>query len=221
MQNLNLTLLTLALLCLGLTKCHKTVVRDSDGNIYETVVIGSQTWMAVNLKTTKYNDSSIIKLVSDSACWSKLSTQAYCWYKIDEKSYKDTYGYLYNWYAVHTDKLCPFGWHVPTDEDFKILAAFLGGDSIAGGLLKEKGTGHWMYPNEGGEDKVGFRALPGGYRSTKGECINIGIKGYFWASVPFDVNYAHDLTLTKDERIFYDYTNFKNNGFSVRCLKNK
>jgi uncharacterized protein (TIGR02145 family) len=221
MHYLNFILMTFVLFSFGFQRCQKKIVKDIDGNVYGTIIIGTQTWMDDNLRTTRYNDNSSIRLVSNNTDWATPSNPAYCWYNNDKKKYKYTYGALYNWNAVNTNKLCPSGWHVPTEDDFKELSIFLGGDSIAGGKLKEKGTSHWAYPNEGAEDVIRFRALPGGYCTTDGEFINIGIKGYLWTSNAIDVLSACDRTLTKDDRIFHDYHNYKNNGFSIRCLKNK
>lgn len=89
---------------------------DIDGNTYKTVLFGKQLWMAENLKTTKYNDGSTIPLVNNSSEWGELTQPAYCWYNNDLKNNKNQYGALYNWYAVETGKLCPIGWHVPSDK---------------------------------------------------------------------------------------------------------
>jgi hypothetical protein len=96
-------------------------VNDIEGNIYKTIQIGTQTWMAENLKTTKYNDGKIIPLGTDIATWVDLTSPAYCWYLHDESTYKNTYGALYNWYATNTEKLCPIGWHIPADLDWTTL----------------------------------------------------------------------------------------------------
>jgi len=101
-------------------------VADIDGNVYKTVTLGTQTWMAENLKTTKYYDGTSIPLVNDGPTWGGLSTPAYCWYNNDAATYKNLYGALYNWYTVNTGKLCPSGWHVSTDSDWKTMEMFLG-----------------------------------------------------------------------------------------------
>ncbi|MDX2415464.1 MAG: FISUMP domain-containing protein, partial [Bacteroidales bacterium] len=133
-------------------------VTDIDGNVYKTVEIGTQTWMAENLRTTKYNDSTSIPLVSDSIAWITMTSPAYCWYKNDSASYKATYGALYNGYAVSTEKLCPTGWHVPSSSEWKTmmreflggdanLSTISGGDSLAGYKLKESGSVHCKNQN--------------------------------------------------------------------------
>jgi len=124
-------------------------VTDIDGNVYDTVKIGTQIWIIENLKTTKYNDGTSIPMVTDSAAWINLTTPGYCWHKNTSASYKNTYGALYNWYAVNTGKLAPKGWHVPSDAEWTTLITYLGGDSIAGGKMKETGMSHWFSPNTG------------------------------------------------------------------------
>lgn len=113
-------------------------VLDIDGNVYRTVTIGTQVWMVENLKTTRLNDGTPLQLVPFPSVWRRTVDPAYCW-RQNDSSYKEPFGALYNWHAVRTGKLAPPGWHVPTDEDWTILTSFLGGDSIAGGKLKEAG----------------------------------------------------------------------------------
>ncbi len=100
-----------------ITLYAKWLVRDGDGNTYSTVTIGTQVWMAENLKTTVYNDGSAIPQVADSAAWANCAAPGYCWYDNNEAVYKNVYGALYNWHAVNTGKLAPAGWHVPTDTE--------------------------------------------------------------------------------------------------------
>jgi len=137
---------------------------DIDGNVYNTITIGTQIWMKENLKTTKYNDGSSIPLVTDNTAWINLSTPGYCWYNNDAATYKSAYGAMYNWYTVNTGKICPPNWHVPTDTQWETLITYLGGKIIAGGKMKETGTAHWTSPNIGATNETGFTALPGGYR---------------------------------------------------------
>ena len=117
-----------------LSSCHKTEnrqevsgnVTDIEGNVYNVVTIGTQVWMAENLKTTRFNDNSSIPQVTVTADWIVLTTPAYCWMLNDEVTYKDLYGALYNWFAVNSGKLCPTGWHVPSDAEFMTLEEALG-----------------------------------------------------------------------------------------------
>ena len=119
-------------------------ISDVDGNMYKTTQIGTQLWTAENLKTTKFNDGTPISNVTDNTKWESLSTPGYCWYNNDEATYKGTYGALYNWYAVKTDKLCPSGWHVPSNDEWNTLITYLGGEIAAGVKVIETGNTHWL-----------------------------------------------------------------------------
>jgi uncharacterized protein (TIGR02145 family) len=131
---------------------EKGTVTDIDGNVYKTVKIGNQWWMAENLKTTKYNDGTSIPLVINNTAWVNKATSGYCWY-YNDTSYKNIYGALYNWYTVNTGKLAPAGWHIPTDAEWCTITQFLDptvdcgvnrrtGKDIAC-QMKEAGTTHW------------------------------------------------------------------------------
>ena len=192
---------------------------DYDGNTYNTVWIGNQLWMAENLKTTKYNDGMDIPLVTDGAAWSNLTTPGYCWYDNDEATYGDTYGALYNWYTVETGNLCPAGWHVPTDAELTTLTTYLGGESVAGGKLKETGTTHWNSPNTGATNESGFTALPGGNRHTSGTFSTIGSNGSWWSSTESTASHAWYRTMTSTDASITRYDPYKKFGFSVRCVR--
>ncbi|MCK4344762.1 MAG: hypothetical protein KAX05_05690 [Bacteroidales bacterium] len=194
-------------------------VTDYDGNEYNTIKIGNQWWMAENLKTTKYNDGTAIPLVTNSTEWGNLTTPGYCWYNNDEAGYKNTYGALYNWYTVNTGKLCPTDWHVSTDSEWTTLIDYLGGESLAGGKLKEAGTTHWDSPNTGATNESGFTALPGGLRLSYGTFDFVGDYAFFWTATEFDGSGAWDRSLHYDYAEVYRYDNLKSNGFSVRCLR--
>ena len=162
-------------------------VTDADGNVYKTVKIGNQWWMAENLRTTRYNNGVSIPLISDSATWSYLATPGYCFMNNDV-NYKNIYGILYNWNTVNTGKLVPAGWHIPSDVEWTILTDFLGGESIAGGKMKtigtiETATGMWFAPNTGATNESGFSALPGASREVGYFFFSlIGHAGYWWSS---------------------------------------
>ena len=191
-------------------------VMDIDGNIYKTILIGTQTWMAENLKTTSYNDGTVIPFVPGESAWTDLSTPGYCWYNNDSVSY----GAIYNWYAAGNNNLCPTGWHVPSDAEWTTLSTFLGGESIAGDKLKETGTTHWLTSNNNSSNQTGFTALPGGYRSYSASYGNIKRYGYWWSSTEASSTDAFC------RYIFYSFDNLgrntssKNSGFSIRCIKN-
>jgi uncharacterized protein (TIGR02145 family) len=192
--------------------------KDLDGNTYKMIKIGNQTWMAENLKTTKFSDGTTIPLVIDNAAWLGLNTPAYCWYDNDS-TYKKTYGALYNGYTVNTGKLCPTGWHISSDAEWSALITYLGGDNIAGGKLKEKGTIHWSGPNPEATNESGFTALPGGSRYSNGFYFTIKNLGYWWTSIEgktlngwYRSIYNRNSVVSRN---YYDLTN----GFSVRCVK--
>ena len=200
----------------------------NDGKTYATVKIGTQWWMAENLRETEYRDNSAIPVVTDNDAWKNLSTDARCAYNNDEPT-SATYGYLYNWYAVNNAApadLAPAGWHVPTDDEWTTLITYLGGTAIpaqykwdvAGGKLKEEGTTHWNTPNTGATDEFDFTALPGGYRypTGTGSCTNLGVNAFFWASV--SPRYRQ---LWSESADIYGYETVADEacGYSVRLIK--
>jgi uncharacterized protein (TIGR02145 family) len=193
---------------------------DFEGNTYSTVTIGTQLWMQDNLKSTKYNDGTPIPLVTDNYSWTNTS-QGYCWYNNDAATYKDTYGAMYNWYAVNTGKLCPIGWHVPSNQDWIILSDYLGSLLVAADKLKEMGTLHWNSPNEGATNESKFTALPGGYRSgNDGAFFSVKDNGTWWSSTSTNSTTAwmRCITLyeTRNLRVISGDMRY---GGSVRCIK--
>jgi uncharacterized protein (TIGR02145 family) len=261
------------------------ILKDLDGNLYEVVKVGTQTWMAENLKTTKFNDSTdiptlnkrmfeldntslsilekevndfktknplakefiifktenktvekvflndldmyleknpnVLQIFADNDDWAANYSPAYCWYKNDMINYKNPYGALYNWYAVNTGKLCPIGWHVPSDDDWQTLIDSLGGISLAGGKLKEFGTKYWKTPNKGATNSTGFSAVPGGFRNNLGEFFYIGKMGYWWSSTENNTNTAWSRNMGHIYGYVNNQPNKKQHGYSVRCLKDK
>ncbi|MCX6322234.1 MAG: fibrobacter succinogenes major paralogous domain-containing protein [Bacteroidia bacterium] len=205
-------------------------VTDIDGNIYNTVTIGTQVWMKENLKTTKYNDGTAIPNITVNATWANSNTGAYGDYN-NTPANSTTYGRLYNWYAVDNNaatkvasnggkNVCPTSWHVPSDAEWTTLTNFLGGETGAGGKLKETGTTHWTTPNMGATNSSGFSALPGGSRyHYDGTCQDIGIYGYWWSSTKYLVTFAWYRSM------YYNYDNVfrsyyeEQSGYSVRCVR--
>ena len=191
---------------------------DIDGNVYKTIKIGTQTWMASNLQVTKYNNNTAIPLVTDNNTWKNLATPGYCWYNNDVIANKNTYGVLYNWATVNTGKLCPTGWHVPTLAEWTILITYLGGGSAsggAGGHLKEIGFLHWLSPNGGADNSSGFTALPGGYRYNDGTFHDLSFYGGWWSSTEGEFR-----EMNWNDGSIAPYINYnKNMGWSVRCIK--
>ena len=219
MKHKNVILLVAALVYTGLAGIQAQSVKDIDGNVYKTVTIGKQIWMAENLKTTRFNDGTAISLVADDQAWGSLTTPAFCWYNKDAAVNKNKYGALYNWFCINTGKLCPSGWHVSTDAEWTTLTTFSGGENVAGGKLRETGITHWEKPNTGATNESGFTTLPGGYRNNHGAFANIGFFGFWWTAtenVP-TASWCRTMgcTGTNVLRIF----SLKKNGYSVRCIK--
>jgi uncharacterized protein (TIGR02145 family) len=206
------------------TTLSSNSVSDAEGNIYNITGIGGQVWMSENLKTTIYNDGTSIPLVTDDAAWQALSTPGYCWYNNDATN--TAYGALYNWYSVDAtsngDKnVCPTGWHVPSDLEWATLTTYLGGDSVAGGKLKEAGITHWETPNTDANNETGFTALPGGLRIyyASPSFSSIGVGGYWWSSsqsIPTDAFYRF---VTYNGKNVYSDDRGKREGHSIRCLR--
>lgn len=194
-------------------------ISDSDGNTYPVVEIGSQVWMAANLRTTTYNNGSTIPLVTDMNSWTYTTDGAYCSYD-NNAAYVSVYGYLYNWYAASDSRnLCPQGWHVPTDNDFMELRDYLGGTAAAGGKLKEAGTVHWNSPNLGATNETGFTGLPGGERTALGTYDSMQETGLFWLSTESDATGGYKFGLSYSHTMASGGTVMKGAGFSIRCIK--
>jgi uncharacterized protein (TIGR02145 family) len=193
-------------------------ITDIDGNVYNTVRIGNQFWLKENLKTIRYNDGTNIPLVTDNAAWSVLNSPAYCWYNNDIGN-KNTYGALYNWYAVNTSKLCPTGWHVPSDAEWTQLTNYLGGEGVAGGKIKETGTTHWESPNTGATNESGFTALPAGIRGLDGTFHSIWRYSDWWSATVMASNAAFCRQISFSSYEVSSSGANKEAGFSVRCLK--
>jgi uncharacterized protein (TIGR02145 family) len=216
-------------------------VKDIEGNTYKTIKIGTQTWMAENLRTTKYNDGTNIPIVTDSAQWlnnrdnGNLKKQSMmCWYNNDRTTYAAKYGALYNWYAINpgtngNKNVCPTGWHVPTDAEWTTLINYLdphaeGGDkweNVAGGKMKSTGTDFWVSPNTDATNSSGFSGLPGGYRGYNGSFYRVvGFNGYWWSSSEYYTSDAWYRILGCSYGDVYRSYHNKTYGFSVRCLRN-
>lgn len=201
-------------------------VTDAAGIIYPYKTIGSQVWFTKNLETTKFNDGSIIPVVSEDLLWANTTTSASC-------KYSD-FGKLYNYYAVvDSKKLCPAGWHIPSDSDWKTLEMFLGmsqdqADATGlrgtneGGKIKYLGISiydGWNFPNTGATNSFGFSARGGGYRSENGISTNENISANFWTSSEFDANSAWGRTLSYNNAQIARLNIKKGCGLSIRCVK--
>ena len=205
-----------------------TPVADIEGNVYQTVKIGTQVWMAENLKTTKYNDDAAIPIVTENADWIALTTDAYCWAQNNETTYKPLYGALYNWYAVETGKLCPTGWHMPTDAEFITMEVSLGMTQVDASGTEFRGTDQgkqmksttgWA-EGENGTNTSGFTALPAGYRAYgTGISEGLGLITYWWTATMTDQDIAVYRRLDGDSDQVYRLGTYKRAGKSVRCVK--
>ncbi len=215
-----------------------STVTDIDGNTYNTVQIGTQCWMKENLKTTTYQNGTLIPNVTDAGVWSNLISGAYVWY-YNDISWKDLYGALYNWYAtVDTNGLCPTGWHVPTHDEWTALTDFIGGtrsphgnelkscrqvDSPLGGDCNITDSTDYQRWNEHdtnyGTDDYGFSGFPGGVRYDWGGWDDIGDVGYWWSSSEANINPAWYRYLYYSYGSVGVYYYSKKRGHSVRCLR--
>lgn len=211
--------------------------KDADNNIYPTVQLGEQLWMAENLKTTTYNDKKSIPLETDDVLWEKMTSSAYCWYDNNQKQYGDQYGALYNWYAVDTKKICPAGWHVPSDDEWTKLSDYLiangygylgTGADIAKSMATTWGwddedteSGHVGY-NADRNNNSGFAGPPGGLRGGRVSMgnygsFNIGRRGQWWSSTLKNEDaYTRHLMYYNSELVRAYYG--KSVGLSVRCV---
>ena len=191
---------------------------DADGNHYAVVQIGTQIWMAENLKTTSYRNNDPIPYIAVDTSWFNLSTGAYCYYNHDINNYF-IYGNLYNWFTVYDIRnIAPVGWHVPSDSEWTTLTTYLGGISLAGAKLKKNCSTLWHSPNIGATNETGFTGLPGSYRDISGPFDYIGHAGFWWSST------EHDIVTAGFWQISYGYLNVntgdgtKTGGLSVRCV---
>jgi uncharacterized protein (TIGR02145 family) len=194
-------------------------VTDADGNVYRTVKIGEQWWMAENLRVAHYRTDETIPRVTDGFDWGEMRTGAYCDYNNDTTS-AAIYGHLYNWYAASNANIAPDGWHVPERQDWDELIAFLGDPDQAGGRLKETGFQHWITPNTGATNETGFTGLPGGMRSdTNGQFLYRGNIGYFWSRTENQVFEAESFYLVWVSGGIDVWQSEKYEGCSIRCVK--
>jgi len=203
----------------GCKKENDFDVTDIDGNGYHIVTIGTQEWLKENLKTTKLNDGTAIKLEPEDSAWESLTVAGYCYYD-NNQSIGNIYGALYNYIAVASGKLCPTGWHVPTKAEWETLRDNTGGENSAGGNLKEKGTVHWNSPNTGATDQVGFTALPGGERYGSGSFHYLGENNNFWTTTPGPQNEPFGVRMYYDGADFHMSEFDKDMAISVRCVRN-
>jgi uncharacterized protein (TIGR02145 family) len=208
-------------------------VDPRDNQVYRTVTIGSQTWMAENLKAVKFNDGTPIPMIKDEKEWENMQSPGYCWYGNNKKMNRDVYGALYNWFAVNTGKLCPVGWHVPSSDEWLKLKMFAGdsidwiarGDTvpieeIAGRKLKEPSNMFWeTTENIYSTDEFGFSALPAGDRTIYGAFWGIGQQGCWWSSTEDSRQDGKNVEMNYNSNSLIEIQQYKQFGMSVRCIK--
>ncbi len=205
-----------------------STVTDADGNVYNSITIGNQTWLVENLKTTKYNDGTAIPLITANATWVSTTSGAYCWYN-NSVEYKTKYGALYNGYAVRTGKLAPVGWRVATYDDWKTLETYV---SVNSGVSVTVGKAlsynlDWNTSTAVGaignnlslNNSTGFSALPGGYRDSYGVCDYLGYQGCWWTSTDSNSTASSVFYLNYDKYTLGFNNYARNLGYSVRCVK--
>ncbi len=214
--------------------------KDTDNNTYRVVKLGTQFWMAENLRTTTYNDKSKITIETDDYLWETLTTPAYCWYDNDNNTYGQKYGALYNWHAVNTEKLCPAGWHVPSDEEWTILSDYLETNGFgylgSGNDIAKSMATIWGWNNEDTEygeigyepelnNSSGFSGPPAGARGGR---VNLGYYGYYniesraqwWSSTEENAN-AFARHFFNFQSVLTSTKTGKSVGLSVRCVLDK
>lgn len=192
--------------------------------VEQDVIIGTQTWMKCNLNVSTYRDGTPIPQVTDQTEWATTTTGSWCYVNNDPAT-EATYGKLYNWIAVNNTingGLAPVGYHIPTVAEFGILTGSLGGESVAGAALKQRGLCTWVSPNAGATNSSGFTAVGAGFRqsATDGTFVNIGQRTHYWSSErPFaSRGYSLHLLVNQDNA-FNTVSNDEHNGHSVRCVK--
>ena len=206
-----------------------TECKDGENNYYPVVQINTQLWMAENLKTTKYNDGTAIPNVTDPSTWQVTTSGGYCDYN-NTPSNSTAYGRLYNWFALDNNaatkvasnggkNVCPTGWHVPIDGEWSTLTTYLGGESVAGGKLKEVNIANWFTPNTGGTNETGFTALPCGNRLDNGTYHDVGYFGYWWSTTEYNATAAWYRIMSYNLTAVFRSNYPKQAGFSIRCLK--
>jgi uncharacterized protein (TIGR02145 family) len=203
-------------------------VKDNDGNIYKTIEIGTaleggrissrRVWMAENLRTTSYNDGTAIPNITSNASWGSQTAGAWC-YNNNDVSNNTLFGKLYNWHAVNTGKLCPTGWHIPTETEWRELKD----DLIASGVttmnvsseLKSVYGWEYLVPT----NSTGFTALPGGNRGSFGAFSLVGGSAYWWSSSTTFAGGGFNVWMGSTDNYLYTNESLKTAGYSCRCIQ--
>jgi uncharacterized protein (TIGR02145 family) len=206
---------------------------DQEGNVYKTIVIGTQEWMAENLNTSIYRNGDSIATGLSNAEWANtFNSQLGAWaYYNNDASYACPYGKLYNWHACADARgLCPVGWHVPSEAEWSVFINYLdpnadGSNNLtntAGGKMKSTGTQYWWSPNTDATNESGFSGVPCSFRADDGEFGNVGEDGVWWSSTDYNpvVQFAAWIcNLVHASGAVYSFGGIKEVGYSVRCLR--
>jgi uncharacterized protein (TIGR02145 family) len=196
----------------SLTKSNFVIITSNN-----SVTIGTQKWSLYNLDVTTYRNGDTIPQVTDTAAWAGLTSGAWCYYNNDSSN-GNTYGKLYNWFAVNDSRgLAPEGWHIPTDSEWTTLITYLGGTSVAGGAIKT--TTGWNSPNTGATNSSGFTGLPGGYRLFDGSFLSIQSAGIWWASNQSSSTNSYFVQASSSNASLLSSNYDKNGGLSIRLIK--
>jgi uncharacterized protein (TIGR02145 family) len=204
---------------------------DQDGNVYKTIVIGTQKWMAENLKTSHYRNGDLIPNLVGNINWENTFGGAFCWFNNDSASYNCPFGKLYNAYTISDSRnVCPIGWHIPAISEWTILSNFLGGSAVSGGKMKSSAIDYWLQPNINGENSSGFSGLPGGWRTFNGGGFDtLKTDGFWWSSSlcsnsyttrPLSINlgqYSNQTVIGGACSVDASWS-FYNSGLSIRCI---
>lgn len=206
----------------GSLQASQDKLRDIDGNGYRTVTVGKQVWTAENLNVSRYRNGDPVRHAATQEEWLDAAAKgegAWCYYGNDRGN-EEKYGRLYNWYAVNDPRgLAPKGWHVPTDQEWSVLTAFIGGEDVAGGKMKESRRSLWRTPNEAATNSSGFSALPGGLRGIDGNFIFGRESAYFWTSTEHSPSFAWYRVLNYHAATAVRSGEEKIDGMSVRCVQ--
>ena len=225
-NKLSIITLCIAIFSIAISGCEKdktnpipdpTTVTDVDGNVYNVVRIGTQLWTVENLRTTKYNDGTMITTGLSNSSWQAATSGAYAIFE-DDNTNDAIYGKLYNWYAVSTSKLAPKGWHIPSNAEWDVLVKELGGSQVAGGKMKTTST-LWEAPNLGADNSSKFSAVPSGYKGPSANYELLGRAAYWWASTPRNASQADYLNVDKNLAGAASNAANKTFGYAVRCIK--
>jgi uncharacterized protein (TIGR02145 family) len=195
-------------------------ITDEDGNVYHTIIIGKQVWMAENLKVTHYANGDEIPQVADDKRWRQLTAGAYCNYD-NNIANADVYGRLYNWHTITDSRhIAPKGWHIPTDQEWRTLIAYLGGNAIAGSKLMAAGLNYWEQPNNTATNQSGFSAIPAGNRNNNGAYDNKGFSATWWtATGEQQADFATNYSVVNNRMAINEDVDDRVCGLSIRCIK--